>query len=193
VKSAFLFAAIVAASTPAPATAAPVETRIEQSEYGKMLIHEVAVAAPREAVWKLISTSEGWKAWAVPTAWIDMRIGGIAETSYDPAAKPGDKFNIQTRILAIIPGRLIAFKAVKAPEGFPYADLLEKVSSVFELEEIDATHTRIRLTGSGYGDASKDTKMMAFFEEGNRWSLDHLVQAAEQGPVDWNAVLKDQN
>lgn len=49
----------------------------------RVLRHELIVDAERQEVWKAFTTSEGWKSWAVPVAFVDFRRGGTIETSYD--------------------------------------------------------------------------------------------------------------
>ena len=46
--------------------------------------------APPSEVYRTITTPEGWMTWAVPVAFGESRVGGLMETSYNPAAKPGD-------------------------------------------------------------------------------------------------------
>ena len=79
------------------------------------LTHETIVDAPVAEVWSAISSVEGWKSWAVPVAWAPEP--NLIETSYDPAARPGDKSTIRQRLIAQVPGRLLVFSTVKAPEG----------------------------------------------------------------------------
>jgi len=149
------------------------------------LTHEAIVDAPVAEVWNAISTVDGWKSWAVPVAWAPDP--NLIETSYDPAAKPGDKSTIRQRLIAQLPGRMLVFSTVKAPDGFPDFDTYAKVTSVFELEPVDGSRTRVRLTGTGYADTEAGRRLLGFFEQGNTVSMEQLRARFATGPIDWTA------
>lgn len=175
--------------TPGSAAPAPVTVSASQGPDGRHnLIHETVVAAPAADVWQAISTAEGWRSWAVPVSWTPEP--DIIETSYTPGAEPGDPSTIRQRIVAAIPGRLLVFRTVRAPARFPNFDTYAQVTSVFELEPMGESRTRVRLTGAGYADTEAGRQLLAFFREGNRVSLERLRQRFETGPLDWAAVLR---
>jgi uncharacterized protein YndB with AHSA1/START domain len=179
--------ALIALAFAALATAAPVTEQVHGPGDGtSSLTHEVAVAAPPQAVWEAISTVEGWKSWAVPVAWAD---GDTFETSYNPAARPGDPMNIKNRFVASVPGRRLTFRTVKAPQGFQHFDSLSQIEQTFELAP-EGTGTRVRLTGSGYSADEGGKAMLDFFRGGNRASLEMLRDRFEKGPVDWAEKLR---
>ena len=151
------------------------------------LVHETVVDAPADSVWRAISTVEGWRTWAVPFAWSPEP--DLIETSYSPTAQPGDSTTIRQRVLAAVPERLLVFRTVRAPAGFPNFETFAQVTSVFELEPLGADRTRVRLTGAGYADTEAGRQLLAFFRDGNRVSLERLRQRFATGPLDWNAVL----
>ena len=153
------------------------------------LVHETVVAAPAPEVWRAIATAEGWRTWAVPVSWAPEP--DVIETSYTPTARSGDPSTIRQRIVAAIPGRLLAFRTIKAPARFPDFDTYAQVTSVIELEPLGETRTRVRLTGAGYADTEAGRRLLAFFREGNRVSLERLRQRFETGPLDWAAVLRE--
>lgn len=146
------------------------------------LAHETIVDAPVAEVWSAISTAEGWKSWAVPVAWTPAV--DLIEASYNEAARPGDQSTIRQRLIARIPGRLLVFSTVKAPRGFPDFDTYSKVTSVFELEPVAARRTRVRLTGAGYADTEAGRRLLGFFTDGNRASLEQLRTRFASGPID---------
>jgi uncharacterized protein YndB with AHSA1/START domain len=148
------------------------------------LSHEVVIAAPAAEVWAAISTPEGWRTWAVPVSWRD---GDTLETSYTPTARPGDPSTIRQHLAAILPGRLLVFRTTKAPAGFPHFDVYARVTSFFEVEPVDATHSRVRLTGTGYADNEAGRLLLGFFRDGNRVSLERLRDRFVNGPIDWTA------
>ena len=154
-----------------------------------LLIHETVVDAAPADVWAAISTAEGWKSWAVPVAWAPA--GDTIETSYSAAAKPGDPSTIRQQVLLRVPGRLMVFRTVKAPAGFPDFDTYAKVVSAFELEPAGDGRTRVRLTGSGYDDSEAGRRLLGFFEKGNQASLDALkARFAKAAPAPLRAELE---
>ena len=150
------------------------------------LVHEVVVAAPAAEVWRAISTAEGWTGWAVPVAWWD---GDLLETSYTAGAVRGDPSTIQQRIAAVVPERLIVFRTIKAPQGFPHFDTFRRVTHLIELEPEGENRTRVRLTTAGYADTEAGRQLAAFFREGNRITLERLRDRFVTGPIDWARVL----
>jgi uncharacterized protein YndB with AHSA1/START domain len=148
------------------AAAAPSQaTRTQLPDGTQMLSQETVVDAPPGEVWTAISTAEGWKSWAVPVAWAPAP--DIIETSYKPDALPGDPSTIRQQILLRLPQRLLVFRTVKAPAGFPDFDTYSKVVSAIELEPAGEGRTRVRLTGTGYADSEAGRRLIAFFERGN--------------------------
>ncbi|HWT13640.1 MAG TPA: SRPBCC domain-containing protein [Allosphingosinicella sp.] len=146
------------------------------------LAHEVLVDAPASEVWAAVATAPGWTSWAVPVAWSE---GDLLETSYSPGASRGDRTTIQQRIVARVEGRLIAFRTVKAPDGFPHFETFREVTHLLELEPAGDGRTRVRLTGTGYADSEAGRRLLDFFREGNRVSLDRLRRRFASGPIDW--------
>lgn len=151
------------------------------------LVHESVVDAPVAEVWEAIATAEGWRTWAVPVAWSSPEAPDELETSYDPAARPGDPQTIRHRVLARVPGRMIAFRTVKAPEGFPHFEIFGQTTGLFELEAVGADRTRVRVTGAGYPDSEAGRQLIGFFREGNRITLERLRRRFTDGPIDWSA------
>ena len=152
------------------------------------LSHEVVVPASRDAVWAAIATPEGWRTWATPVSWVPADDPDAIEGSYNPQARPGGTDLIRQRILARLPGRLFVFRTVRAPQGFPHFDVYQRVTSFIALESVDAGHTRVRLTGTGYADNEAGRLLFGFFRDGNRISLERLRQRFVSGPLDWAAI-----
>jgi len=172
------------------ALAAPVTEQVSAEVDGsRTLTHEVTIAAAPKDVWTAMSTVEGWKSWAVPAAWASATEADTIETSYDPAARPGDAGNITNQFIARIPGRLLVFRTIKAPAGFPHFESFKQVTQVFELAPA-GNRTRVRLTGVGYANNESGKALLGFFRVGNRSSLEMLRDRFEKGPVDWAAKLR---
>jgi len=186
--------ALLTAAAPATATAPlslqPVTEQVRSEADGtSTLSHVVIVPASPEQVWEAITTVDGWKTWAVPVAWSEPEQPQVIETSYNPAAKPGDAMNIENEFTARVPGQKLVFHTIKAPAGFPHFDALRRVTQTFELTP-DGNGTRVSLTGTGYTNDEPGQAVLAFFKGGNRVSLEMLRDRFASGPIDWTEKLK---
>jgi hypothetical protein len=181
-----MIAALLIGLAAAPSLAA---TKERAPDGTHLLMNEAVVDAAPAEVWAAISTAEGWKSWAVPVAWTPA--GDMIETSYTPSAKPGDPSTIRQQVLLRMPERLMVFRTVKAPAGFPDFDTYAKVVSAFELEPAGDGRTRVRLTGAGYEDSEAGRRLLGFFEKGNQASLDALkARFAKAAPPPLRAELE---
>jgi uncharacterized protein YndB with AHSA1/START domain len=173
----------------AASSSAPAATKEKAPDGTHLLVHETILDASPAQVWAAISTAEGWKSWAVPVAWAPA--ADMIETSYAPTAKPGDASTIRQQILLRVPRRLMVFRTVKAPAGFPDFDTYSKVVSAFELEPAGEGRTRVRLIGTGYADNEAGRRLLGFFERGNQVSLDALkARFPAAGPAPLRAELE---
>lgn len=175
----------------APAAAPTQEVTItdrREADGTLTLSHEIVVPAGRYAVYAALSTPAGWRTWATPVSWVPADDPDGIEGSYDPQARPGDLTLIRQHFLARLPGRLLVFRTVRAPRGFPHFDVYSRVTIFIELESVDAAHTRVRLTGSGYANNEAGRLLFGFFHDGNRTSLKRLYQRFVSGPLDWATI-----
>ena len=156
----------------------------------RILRHELIVDAPRDDVWKAFTTSEGWISWAVPVAFIDFRLGGTIETSYNPEAKLGDPANIRHEIISYMPGEMISLRVMQTPPQFPFRELIDGMWAVFTFENVGEGKTRIISSGAGYLEGEGYDTLYGFFESGNAVSLLQLNTVLREGPVDWNEKLE---
>jgi len=174
---------------PATALAQDVTVAERREADGTMtLSHEVVVPASQADAWAALATPEGWRTWATPVSWVPADDPDAIEGSYDPDARPGAASLIRQHFIARLPGRLLVFRTVRAPQGFPHFETYARVTIFIELEPLDPTHTRVRLTGTGYADTDAGRTLLGFFRGGNRISLERLRQRFVSGPLDWAAI-----
>jgi uncharacterized protein YndB with AHSA1/START domain len=150
----------------------------------------IDIDAPASAIWKLLSSSEGWKSWAVPVAWVDFKIDGMIETSYSAAVVRGQPGNIKNAIVAYVPERLLVIRNVQAPANFENAEEFGKTITVIEIQEIASGRSRVELDGVGFLTTPAFDSLLKKFKYGDSWTLEHLKLAAEHGPIDWAAEEK---
>lgn len=149
---------------------------------GERILEEaILIKAPRAEVWKALATSDGLKSWEAPVAEIDLKVGGYLEASYNPGSKLGDPNNIKHQILSYVPGRMLVFRNVQAPQDFEHADLFSKVTSVLILDDAGEGVTRVTLAGVGYGQGGDWDQLYSFFRNGNAWVLEMLKAHLEGG------------
>lgn len=172
-ESALLALALIAAPAWAetPATS-EVQTcaRVEAGSV-RTLCHEIEAPVSLNEAWALWSTSEGLRAWMAPVAAIELRVGGLWEASYDPAARLGDAGNIHNRVLAFLPERMLAISIDRAPPGFEHADLARTLWTVVEFEPVDAARTRVRVSMTGFGAGAGYDALYSMFDWGNAHTL----------------------
>jgi uncharacterized protein YndB with AHSA1/START domain len=143
----------------------------------------VLPAGPAE-VFAAVATTEGWKTWAVPVAFGDVKTGGFMETSYDMAAKAGDPANIQQEFIAVIPEKLVVFRTTRTPPGFPSPELFYKTATILELSP-EGAGTRLTLSHTGFGAGAGYDQLHGFFTQGNAQTLEQLRKRFASGPIDF--------
>jgi uncharacterized protein YndB with AHSA1/START domain len=137
------------------------------------------IKVPPARVWAALSSAEGWRSWAVKSAYVDFREGGQIETSYREAAPKGDPNNIRNQIIAIVPGRLLVFRNVQAPGGFKDADLFSRIITTIAIEA-EGPGTRVTISGAGYAQGPGYDALYKNFTWGNSYSLVALRKSLEK-------------
>lgn len=146
----------------------------------------IEVPAEPQAAFDAFATAEGFRSWAVPVAQVDLRTGGIIESSYGAGARIGDRDNIRNEILAYVPGRLLVIRTVQAPRSFVDPELFQRTVTVIEFAPAGPGRARVTITNSGYGRGEGFDRLYRQFEWGDAFSLASLRRRFEQGPVDWS-------
>jgi uncharacterized protein YndB with AHSA1/START domain len=154
------------------------------------LRHEAVISAPVAELWRVFTTGEGWKSLGVAQADVDLRVGGRIRTHYDPAGALGDAQSIEQEILSFEHERMLSFRNVKAPAGFPHADALGRTWSVVRFEPLGAARTRVTLTGMGWGDDEQSRAGRAYFEQANAYVLAELGKRYAGGGDDAGAAVE---
>jgi uncharacterized protein YndB with AHSA1/START domain len=132
---------------------------------------EAVINAPVAEVWKVWSTSEGYKQTGVAQAEIDLRVGGLIRSRYSAKGLLGDEETIENRILAYEPQRMIAFRIDRPPKSFPFQEAWKTTWFVVTLTDLGDGRTHIRAASMGFGTDEESLKMRKFFQDGNALTL----------------------
>jgi uncharacterized protein YndB with AHSA1/START domain len=160
------FAALCVLAFTTPALADP----------GRTLVWEVTVDAPVERVWELFTTEPGIEAWMVPDATVDFRMGGSIITAYEGEATLDNPKCIVQRVLSFEPMRMISMQVERAPEGFPFADVVTQAWGVTTFREVAPGRTHIHMASVGWQEGEAWEQAEEFFQTGNAWTLQQLEQ-----------------
>jgi uncharacterized protein YndB with AHSA1/START domain len=173
-------------AVPAAAQEVSVEV-VTEADGSHALVHRVIVPAPPEDVWHAVATVEGWQEWAVPLA---RAIPGTArfETSYDASAAPGSPATIEQEWGARTEPFAVEYRTTRTPAGFPEAETYLKVASAFALKPFGDGQTELVHMSTGFAATEAGDRLLGFFTEGNKLTLEQLHERFVSGPRDWGAT-----
>lgn len=140
------------------------------------LVHEGIVAAPVKDVWMAFTTKEGQESWMAAHSEIELKVGGLMRTNYDPKGTIGDAKTIENMIISYDPERMLSIRVTKPPEGFPFPNAVMNMWTVIYFEAASPRTTRVRFVGLGFGSDEESAKMRAFFDRGNAYTLKQLQE-----------------
>lgn len=154
----------------------PVPALADGQKVDNRLVHEGVVAAPVKDVWMAFTTKEGQESWMVAHSEVELKVGGLMRTNYDPKGKIGDPGTIENMIISYDPERMISIRVTKVPEGFPFPNAVLSMWTVIYFEAASPQTTRVRFVGLGFGSDEESVKMRAFFDRGNAYTLKKLQE-----------------
>jgi uncharacterized protein YndB with AHSA1/START domain len=159
---------------------------VTEADGTRTLLQSIAVAAPEAQVWTALTTSEGWRSWAAPVAWVDFRLGGVIETSYQPNAAAGSPANIRNLVVAYLPPRMFAIRNIQAPPNTAFdVPTFQSLHTVILVDRLDNGRTRVTFAQPGYRSGEPFDTVFKHFSWGNAWTLEQLKRRFDVGPVDW--------
>src|SRR5580765_6105199 len=147
---------------------------VAHAEEDTRLVHEGVVEGPLDQVWAAYTTKAGLESWMVAHAEIELKIGGLMRTRYDPKGTIEDANAIENTILSYEPMRMLSFKVTKAPQGFPFPSAITNMWTVVYFEAQLENSTRVRGVSMGFGSDEESKKMREFFNRGNAVTLERL-------------------
>ncbi len=142
----------------------------------KVLVLEVTVPAPLNAVWEAFTTSAGLSTWLTPGAVVDLKEGG-EWTAHFPGGSTGGG-----TILSFIPEKELVLSAL-APDKFPMVRAT-RTKARFQFEA-KGDSTIVRLTQTGWKEGEEWVKAYEYLTVGNAQLLATLHHRFVNGPIDW--------
>lgn len=174
----------------APAAAQMKDTSHRDAEGHRVQQLEAIVNAPVAKVWDAFTTDAGFESWATPMAHVTPGNGGMIEASYRPTSKVGDPENIRNRMVVYWPNHLLVLHNEHAPKNGPFKqEIIDKIRTVIEFQDLGDGRTRVIESGVGYGEGPDFDSMYAHFRDGNAEEFALLAKSFVSGPVDWKAEL----
>jgi uncharacterized protein YndB with AHSA1/START domain len=171
-KTIFLALALTVASACAQEPAKAVKSAAAD----KVLVLEVTVPAPLNAVWEAFSTSAGLSTWLTPGAVVDLKEGG-EWTAHFPGGSTGGG-----TILSFVPEKELVLSAL-APDKFPTVRAT-RTKARFQFEA-KGDSTVVRLTQTGWKEGDEWVKAYEYLTVGNAQLLATLHHRFVNGPIDW--------
>jgi len=142
----------------------------------KVLVLEVTVPAPLNAVWEAFTTRKGLSTWLTPGAVVDLKEGG-EWTAHFPGGSTGGG-----TILSFVPEKELVLSAM-APDKFPTVRAT-RTKARFQFEA-KGDSTIVRLTQTGWKEGEEWVKAYEYLTVGNAQLLATLHHRFVNGPIDW--------
>jgi uncharacterized protein YndB with AHSA1/START domain len=114
------------------------------------------------------------ESWMVAHAEIELKVGGLMRTHYDPKGALGDPKTIVNQILSFEPERMLSIKVFKPPDDFPLPEAVKDTWTVIYFQPLEPGMTNVRIIGLGFSDEPDSQKLKEFFLRGNAWTLEQL-------------------
>lgn len=153
----------------------------------RSLDKEVIIKADLDQAWQSWTTREGIVAFFAPDARIEPRVGGAFQIYIDPGAEPGARGADEMRFMALQPKKMLSFDW-NAPPSLPEVRA-QRTLVVVRFAPVDASHTRVSLHHTGWGDGGEWDKAFAYFDRAWGQVLGNLQKRYETGPQDWSEWL----
>jgi uncharacterized protein YndB with AHSA1/START domain len=135
-------------------------------------VNEGVVPAPIDEVWKVLSTSEGYKALGPALAEVDL-VAGRIRSRYRADGVLGDAETIENVIVEYRAPVMMVTRIGKPPASFPFKEAWKTTSTVLTLTPTDGG-THLRVESYGYGTDEESVAMRHFFEAGNQQTIETL-------------------
>lgn len=141
---------------------------------------EAEFDGPSSVLWHLLTTEEGVESWLAPHADVDLRVGGLVRTNHDPAGKIGDPMTLVNRIVALAPGKSLAVRVDRTPEGYPMANFVQGTWYEVSVDPLAHDRSRLRCVGHGFPGGYAAYMIRPMFDKAADVVFEHLRAAVER-------------
>jgi len=146
----------------------------------RILRKEIAIRAPLEKVWNAWTTVEGLAPVSKESR-IELRVGGPYEWFLDlEPDENGLRGGEGSRVLAFLPGEMLAFDWTFPPSIPSLRVAGEKTQVVVQFDEPISGEVRIRFSQLGWGDGEDWDRGYAYFDEAWAWVLQRMKESLEE-------------
>ncbi|MDQ3266097.1 MAG: SRPBCC domain-containing protein [Myxococcota bacterium] len=144
---------------------------------------EITIPAPREEVWRVLSTTEGAQSFFAPRANIRVELAGPYELFFDESLPVGSQGTEGMTVLSYLPERMVSFEWI-APLEFRELRA-QKTWVVVYLDDGDEGQTVVRLAHLGWRVGAEWDRLFDYFLRAWDIVLGRLERRFTHGPVDW--------
>jgi len=142
----------------------------------RVIRKEVLVSASQLDVWRAWTTTDGVKSFFGPEADIELSVGGKYEVYFAPDAQPGSRGSDGCKVLAFLPGEMLAF-SWNAPPSIPELRAAGPLTQVVvQLKEAGEGVTRVVVTHHDIGEGDEWDKYLVYFEK----AWDHVLAGLQE-------------
>lgn len=147
---------------------------------------ETHIPAPVPKVWDVFTTKEGLESFFAPECYIDLRVDGLLNIFFSPAAPEGQRGAENMRILNVQKNKMLGFTWNNPPDMPEIRGQWTHVTLKFFPYGPKNNHTRLVLIHDGWGDGEIwDQAYQYFIRAWRDVVLFRLNYRFDNGPIDW--------
>lgn len=147
---------------------------------------ETHIPAPVPKVWDVFTTKEGLESFFAPECYIDLRVDGLLNIFFSPAAPEGQRGADNMRILNVQKNKMLGFTWNNPPDMPEIRGQWTHVTLKFFPYGPKNNHTRLVLIHDGWGDGEIwDQAYQYFIRAWRDVVLFRLNYRFDNGPIDW--------
>jgi uncharacterized protein YndB with AHSA1/START domain len=141
-------------------------TRSNGADAAESQLVDGFINAPLSEVWRIFTTTEGYKSTGVKQADTDLRIGGHIRMQYG-AGEPSDA-TIDGEILAFDPEHMLALRVAPVTTNLPRDAAASNPWTVTYFDSAGGNMTRVRVVAVGFTADPASQALRALLEKANR-------------------------
>ena len=142
----------------------------------KVLRLEFIIPISVTEAWELFTIDEKLKKWIAPQVHIELKSGGYILTNYDKSKSLSDSSSIKLPIISFIDNEILILKVI-LNDNFVTSvrESDTNLQEVIQFIKVDNSHTKIVSSMLGWGKGIDWDTTYNFFERGNEWTYQELL------------------